>query len=53
MVKKLVISIIITYVSGLFEGKQLNWATLMKGANAIYMTVKKLSFYLVGVIIYL
>ena len=33
----------ITYVSGLFCGSQLNWATLTKEAYAIYMSVKKLS----------
>ena len=32
----------ITYVSGLFHGSQLNWATLTKEAYAIYMSVKKL-----------
>ena len=36
----------ITYVSGLFRGSQLNWATLMKEAYAIYMSIKKLSFYI-------
>ena len=36
----------IAYVSGLFRGSQLNWAALMKEAYAIYMFVKKLSFYL-------
>ena len=36
----------ITYVSGLFHGSQLNWATLMKEAYAIYMSIKKLSFYI-------
>ena len=36
----------ITFVSGLFRGSQLNWATLTKEAFAIYMSVKKLSFYL-------
>ena len=35
----------ITYVRGLFRGSQLNWATLTKEAYAIYMSVKKLSFY--------
>ena len=34
----------ITYVSGLFHGSQLNWATLTKEAYAIYMSVNKLSF---------
>ena len=36
----------ITYVSGLFHGSQLNWATLTKEAYAIYMSVKKLSIYI-------
>ena len=36
----------ITYVSGLFRGSQLNWATLIKEAYTIYMSVKKLSFYI-------
>ena len=36
----------ITYVSSLFRGSQLNWATLTKEAYAIYMSVKKLSFYI-------
>ena len=36
----------VAYVSGLFRGSQLNWATLTKEAFAIYMSVKKLSFYL-------
>ena len=34
------------YVSRLFRGSQLNWAALTKEAYAIYMSVKKLSFYL-------
>ena len=34
----------VAFVSGLFRGSQLNWATLMKEAFAIYMSVKKLSF---------
>ena len=37
----------VTFVSGLFRGSQLNWAALMKEAYAIYMSVKKLSFYLI------
>ena len=37
---------LIAYVSGLFRGSQLNWAALTKEAYAIYMLVKKLSFYL-------
>ena len=36
----------VAYVSGLFRGSQLNWAALTKEAKAIYMSVKKLSFYL-------
>ena len=32
--------------SRLFRGSQLNWAALTKEAYAIYMSVKKLSFYL-------
>ena len=36
----------ITYISGLFHRSQLNWATLTKEAYAIYMSVKKLSFYI-------
>ena len=36
----------LAYVSGLFRGSQLNWAALTKEAYAIYMSVKKLSFYL-------
>ena len=36
----------IAYVSGLFRGSQLNWAALTKEAYAIYLSVRKLSFYL-------
>ena len=36
----------VAFVSGLFKGSQLNWAALMKEAFVIYMSVKKLSFYL-------
>ena len=36
----------ITYVSGLFHGSQLNWATLTKETYAIYMSIKRLSFYI-------
>ena len=36
----------ITYMSGLFWGSQLNWACLTKEAYAIYMSIKKLSYYL-------
>ena len=36
----------ITYVSGLFKGSQLNWAALTKEAYAIYMSIRKLTYYL-------
>ena len=36
----------VAFVSGLFRGSQLNWAVLTKEAFAIYMSVKKLLFYL-------
>ena len=36
----------VTFVSGLFRGSQINWTALMKEAFAIYMSVKRLSFYL-------
>ena len=36
----------VAYTSGLFRGSQLNWAAFTKEAYAIYMSVKKLSFYL-------
>ena len=35
----------IFYVSGQFRGSQINWAALTKEAYAIYMSVRKLSFY--------
>ena len=38
----------ICYISGQFQGSQQNWAALTKEAYAIYMTVKKLSFYITG-----
>ena len=38
----------VSYVSGLFHGSQLNWATLTKEAYAIYMSIKKSTFYLTG-----
>ena len=37
---------LVAYTSGLFRGSQLNWAALTKEAYALYMSVKKLSFYL-------
>ena len=39
----------VAFVSGLFRGSQLNWAALTKEAFAIYMSIKKLSFYLTDV----
>ena len=33
-------------MSGLFRGRQLNWACLNKEAYAIYMSIKKLTYYL-------
>ena len=35
----------ICYVSGQFRGSQQNWAALTKEAYAIYMAIRKLSFY--------
>ena len=37
----------VAFVSGLVRGSKLNWAALTKEAYAIYMSVKKLSFYLI------
>ena len=37
----------VAFVSGLFRGSELDWAVLTKEAYAIYMSVKKLSFYLI------
>ena len=34
----------ITYMSGLFQGSQMNWACLTKEAYAIYMSIKKLAY---------
>ena len=39
----------ICYISGQFRGSQLNWATLTKEAYAIYMSVRRLSFYIMDV----
>ena len=36
----------VAFVSGLFRGSQLNWAALTKEAFAIYMSIKRLLFYL-------
>ena len=38
----------VAYVSGLFRGSQLNWAALTKEAYAIYMFIKRLTFYISG-----
>ena len=38
----------VCYVSRLFRGSQLNWAALTKEAYAIYMAVRKLTFYITG-----
>ena len=38
----------VCYVSGLFRGSQLNWAALTKEAYTIYMSVRKLTFYITG-----
>ena len=38
----------VSFVSGMFCGSQLNWAAMTKEAYAIYMTVKKSTFYLTG-----
>ena len=38
----------VLYVSGLFHGRQLNWAALTKEAYTIYMSIKKSTFYLTG-----
>ena len=37
---------LVMYISDLFRGSQLNWAALTNEAYAIYISVKKLSFYL-------
>ena len=36
----------ISYISGSFQGSQLNWTTLTEESYTIYMSVKKLTFYL-------
>ena len=38
----------VSFVTGMFWGSQLNWAAMVKEAYAIYMTVKKSTFYLTG-----
>ena len=44
--KQIVVNHTITYVSGLIKGSQLNWVALTKEAYAIYMSIKKLTYYL-------
>ena len=44
--KQIVVNHPITYVSGLFKESQLNWVALTKEAYAIYMSIKKLTYYL-------
>ena len=44
--KQVIVNHPITYVSGLFKGSQLNWAALMKEGYVIYMSIKKLTYYL-------
>ena len=36
----------ITYISGLFRGPQINWVALVKEAYVIYMSTRKLDYYL-------
>ena len=43
----------IAYMSGLFRGSQLNWAALTKEVYAIYLSVRKLSFYLTSADIFI
>ena len=44
--KQIVVNHPITYISGLFKGSQLNWVALTKEPYAIYMSIKKLTYYL-------
>ena len=46
--KEIIINHPVSYVSGLFHGSQLNWAALTKEAYALYMSIKKSTFYLTG-----
>ena len=46
--KEITVKHLVAYVSGLFHGSQLNWAAMTKEAYAIYMTVKKSTFYITG-----
>ena len=38
----------VCYISGLFRGSQLSWAVLTKEAYTIYLSVRKLTFYITG-----
>ena len=44
--KEVKILLPITYISDLFRGRQMNWACLTKEAYAIYLSIKKLAYYL-------
>ena len=44
--RQIVVNHLITYISSLFRGSQLNWAALTKEAYAIYMSIKTLTYYL-------
>ena len=44
--KQIVVNHPITYISSLFKGSQLNWVALTKEAYAIYMPIKKFTYYL-------
>ena len=46
--KEIIMDHSVSYVSGLCHGSQLNWAPLTKEAYAIYMSIKKSTFYLTG-----
>ena len=46
--KEVTMDHLVSYVSGLFHGSQINWAALTKEVYAIYMSVKKSTFYLIG-----
>ena len=46
--KEVTMGHLVSYVSGLFSGSQLNWAAFTKEAYAIYMSIKKSTFYLTG-----
>ena len=46
--KKITMDHPVSYVSGVFCGSQINWVALTKEAYAIYMSVKKSTFYFTG-----